>query len=77
MSPTAKKAQLKAVRRAVDLAGGATKVAEAFGISPQAVSKWPWCPSKRVLKLEALTGSRVTRYELRADMYGTRPEKAA
>lgn len=77
MSQQLKKAQLKAVRRAVDLAGGATKVADYFHISPQAVSKWLRCPDKRVIKLEALTCKQVTRYELRADIFGCLPQKAA
>ena len=67
------------IQRAVTLVGGQSALARALEPppTPQAVQKW--CatgkvPVSRVLGIEALTGGRVTRHELRPDIY---PDAAA
>ena len=60
------------VAQAVALSGGPSIVATALGISPQAVSLWiknGKCPAERVIALEKLCASQVTRYQLRPDLY--------
>ncbi len=47
---------------------GATKaIAQAAGISPAAVSKWPRVPAEHVLAVERATG--FSRHEIRPDIY--------
>lgn len=65
----------EALAKAIELAGGPSKVAASMGIKPQAVSQWEQCPDRRVLALEQLTGGQVTRSQLRPDLYPT--EQAA
>jgi DNA-binding transcriptional regulator YdaS (Cro superfamily) len=61
--------------RAIELLGGPSAVARQLGsrgvrVSPWAVSKWRRrIPAERVLLIEQLTGGRITRHELRPDLY--------
>lgn len=60
------------VAQAIALGGGPSIVSAAIGISPQAVSLWiknGKCPAERVIALEKLCASQVTRYQLRPDLY--------
>ena len=57
----------KALSRAIAAAGGVSKLAEALGVSPQAVSQWEEVPPLRVLTVERASG--VPRHELRPDLY--------
>jgi DNA-binding transcriptional regulator YdaS (Cro superfamily) len=60
------------VAQAVALGGGPSIVAAALGISQQAVSLWiknGKCPAERVIALERICASQVTRYQLRPDLY--------
>lgn len=66
------KDQLRAVKKAVKIAGGPIPVSEYFNITPWAVSKWPRCPGSRVLALEKLCNNEVTRNELRSDVFGNK-----
>lgn len=68
--------QLKAVKRAVYIAGGPARVARHFNITTWAVCKWTRCPKDRCLELEKLCYNQVSRYKLRPDIYG-RSNKAA
>lgn len=54
--------------QAIAKAGGSRSVAEALGITRQAVEDWIRVPAKHVLRLEAISG--VSRYDLRPDIYG-------
>jgi len=54
---------------AIRLAGGASKVGEALGISREAVQQWKRCPAERVIQLERLIERQITRHKLRPDLY--------
>jgi DNA-binding transcriptional regulator YdaS (Cro superfamily) len=53
---------------AIAAAGGVMALAQALGISHQAVSLWKRCPATRVLDVERLSG--ISRYKLRPDVFG-------
>ena len=57
------------LEQAIKAAGGVASLARAIGIAQPSVSAWPRIPAERVLAVEALT--RVHRYVLRPDLYGT------
>jgi len=59
-----------ALARALEAAGGPKALAIALNITPAAVSNWHQAPPGRVLAIEAATGGKVTRHELRPDIYG-------
>lgn len=76
-----------ALERAIKLVGGPAKLArfitERDGrITAQAICDWRKCPPGRVLSVEAATVDpetgrpRVTRHELRPDLYPVEPPKA-
>ena len=57
--------------KAVKAAGGQTKVALKFNVSPQAIQQWSVInrvPADRVIYLESLSG--VSRHKLRPDVFG-------
>ena len=61
---------------AIRLAGGVPAIARAFEISQPAIHRWrargkP--PADRVIALERATMGRVTRYQLRPDIFGVDP----
>lgn len=66
------------LRRAVDEVGGQAALAKAIGAAPQHV--WNWLnrdnrvPAEWVLPIEAATQGKVTRHQLRPDIY---PEERA
>lgn len=57
-----------ALKLAVAKAGGTCAIAASLGVTPQAVSQWRRCPSKRVLDVERESG--VSRHDLRPDIFG-------
>lgn len=61
-----------ALRRAIDAAGGLTKLAGSLGITAQAVSQWDEVPPLRVLAVERASG--IPRHELRPDLYPANSE---
>ena len=67
----------KAILRAVEVAGGPTALQRALGERYQStVSNWlarGRCPAERVLAMERATGYRVSRHELRPDIYPREP----
>lgn len=67
----------EALKRALELAGGAKRVAASFGITHQAIYQWPKCPPCRVIGLESLTGGKVKRSELRPDLYPDERRRAS
>lgn len=60
---------LDALKRAIELAGGSSAVASRFNIKRQSVEGWEICPPTRVIGLEELTWGKVTRHQLRPDIY--------
>lgn len=61
--------------KAVEKAGGASRLAEALHVTRSAISQWRQVPAERVLDVERATG--VPRHELRPDLYPPHPETAA
>ena len=58
--------------KARQAAGGSNAdLARFLGISPSAISQWVRVPYRRALQIEARTAGRVTREELRPDVFGT------
>lgn len=55
------------LNRAIEAAGGLTKLAASLGISKQAVAQWDEVPPLRVLEVERASG--ISRSELRPDLY--------
>lgn len=69
-----------AIERAIEEVGGQVAMAERLNISPQAVNKWArkkQAPADRCLEIEKATAGKVTRYQLRPDVFGTRPDRPA
>ena len=67
MDPGIAKARAAAGGRNIDLA-------KLLGISPSAISQWVQVPYRRALQIEARTQGRVTRQELRPDVFGPPPD---
>jgi DNA-binding transcriptional regulator YdaS (Cro superfamily) len=57
------------VKEICDLAGGPGAVAQAIGVSRQALHDWKRVPPHHVLNLEALTGGKISRTAMRPDLY--------
>lgn len=70
-----------ALAKAIEIAGGQSALAVAIGTKQQNV--WWWLNRKRavpaefVLPIERATSGRVSRHELRPDLYPSEPEVAA
>lgn len=60
---------LAIVRQACNVLGGPPALASAIGVKRQALYQWPKVPPGRVLKIEKATGGRITRHQLRPDLY--------
>ena len=58
-----------ALGRAVIEAGGVAALARAINVTPQAVSQWDKVPAERVLAVEKATAGKVSRHDLRPDLY--------
>jgi DNA-binding transcriptional regulator YdaS (Cro superfamily) len=63
------------MKRARQAAGGKDiHIARLLGITPSAVSRWNGVvPVRRAIEIEALTGGRITRYDIRPDHFGPSP----
>ena len=59
------------ILRAVKAADGVKNLAQACGVSVQAVYKWieNGVTAERAMQIEQVTGGVVTRHELRPDLY--------
>lgn len=62
----------QALEVAKSKAGGASSLARALRITPQAVNQWNVVPPERVLEVERFTG--VSRHLLRPDVFGSQPD---
>ena len=61
------------VKRAVALVGGQSSMAKSIGVTQQAVQQWVAnnrVPAARAMEVEKLCDGRITRYELRPDVFG-------
>ena len=65
--------------KAIEAAGGQATLARALGITYQAIDSWKkrGTPGPRVLEVEAATGGKVSRHELRPDIFGPAPSQVA
>jgi DNA-binding transcriptional regulator YdaS (Cro superfamily) len=59
------------IERAIEIVGGLTALATLIDVSPQVIVNWRerGVPANRALAIEAATGAKVTRHELRPDIY--------
>jgi pyruvate,orthophosphate dikinase len=58
-----------ALEKAITEAGGTAALARAINVTPQAISQWDRVPAERALAVEQATGGKVTRHQLRPDLY--------
>lgn len=58
---------IEPVQKAIESAGGITKLAHELGVRHQTFYSWKRVPAERVLEIERITG--VPRHELRPDLY--------
>jgi DNA-binding transcriptional regulator YdaS (Cro superfamily) len=67
---------MTAIKKAIEIIGSQTALAEKLGCTPQAVQQWEasgTVPVKRVIGIEQATGGVITRHELRPDIYPDDP----
>lgn len=60
------------MQKAAEVAGGQSALARILGVTPQAVQRWCFTgkpPAERVLDIEKIVDSKVSRHELRPDLY--------
>jgi DNA-binding transcriptional regulator YdaS (Cro superfamily) len=67
----------EALKAAFEEAGGEAKLARSIGVTPQAVNQWDVAPPTRVLAIEEAVNAKITRHQLRPDIFGPDPRKAA
>lgn len=66
----------KPITKAVDVAGGQSALAKAINVAPPVV--WQWLkglrpvPAHHCIPIEDATGGKVTRYDLRPDVFGAK-----
>jgi len=63
------KSLLPCVAKAAEIVGSLTKLAEKLGVSRPALYQWRKVPAERVIALETASGGKVTRHEIRPDLY--------
>lgn len=62
---------MSAIDRAIEAAGGATRLASALGVRVNVVTNWRargTVPAEQVLAIESATG--ISRHDLRPDVFG-------
>ncbi len=71
---------MNGLQRAITIFGSQSALARELKIKPQAVQQWVHrrrVPVERAIQIERATNGRVTRYELRPDIFGEPPEETA
>ncbi len=58
-----------ALEQAISAAGGTAALARAINVTPQAISQWDRVPAERVIAVEEATEGKVSRSDLRPDLY--------
>lgn len=70
---------IAALKQAIEVAGTQQKLAALIGKQQGHVAKWLHrdrkVPAEMCLPIERATGGKVTRYDLRPDIFGERPAK--
>jgi DNA-binding transcriptional regulator YdaS (Cro superfamily) len=64
------------LQAAIDALGSQQALADALLIRPPSITEWKQrgrVPAERCLAIEKATGGKVTRYDLRPDVYGEAP----
>ncbi len=67
----------EALETAIRIGGGPSAAASWLGVSRQALWKWREAPAHRVADLERLSRGKVSRHELRPDIFGAPQEVQA
>lgn len=70
---------MNAIERAIEIAGGPSALASLLETSPNVVGNWrlrKQVPADRCIAIESATEGRVTRHDLRPDVFG-KQERAA
>lgn len=62
-------AMIDSVKKASEIVGGVTVLANMLGCSRQSLYQWDNVPRGRVLEIEELTGKKVRRFDMRPDIY--------
>ncbi len=62
-------ALIDTVKRAADLVGGVPALADMLGVKRQTFYQWQRVPAERVLQIETATQGKLTRHEMRPDLY--------
>lgn len=71
---------MKALDVAIDEVGGVCQLAKAVGVTQPAVSNWKIrgrVPAEHCVRIEEASKGRVTRYDLRPDIFGESREMIA
>ena len=63
----------KALQQVIAVLGSKSALARCLGITPQAIQFWERVPADRVLAVEAAVQGRITRHEMRPDVFGNPP----
>lgn len=61
------------LKKAIAVAGGVKALAEALTIPTSTVSCWDQVPLKHVKRIEAAFPGEISRYEMRPDDFGEKP----
>lgn len=65
------KSELRALFRAEP--GGVRALAAKLNLWPQAIYQWDRVPAERLQSIEQVTEGRITRHQLRPDLFGSAP----
>lgn len=67
--------EITPIQKVLNIAGGVSAISDELNISVQAIYKWVKknkAPANRCIELESLVKQKVTRYELRPDVFGNK-----
>lgn len=59
----------EALQKAIAACDGKAELARRIGVTGQAVNQWKVAPPLRALEIERATEGKITRHELRPDLY--------
>jgi DNA-binding transcriptional regulator YdaS (Cro superfamily) len=69
MSVTRSSPRSPELQLTLKIMGGVNRIAALLGIAHPSVSKWNHVPSKRVLQIERIAEGKLTRTQMRPDLY--------